>query len=115
MADDALISLRYARRFLDGRGLTWNDGEWVEGYSNLGWILLTSLLGRTGLDLILVVRILGVTSCVAAVAAVEKAPRITQGDQRVVGHEREKGACVHEQRGGGQRDQQEGFPRDFLR
>jgi hypothetical protein len=33
LADDALISLRYAARLLDGHGLTWTDGETVEGYS----------------------------------------------------------------------------------
>ena len=27
ISDDALISLRYAQRLLDGGGLTWNDGE----------------------------------------------------------------------------------------
>src|SRR5262245_30143072 len=31
--DDGFISLRFARRLAEGRGLTWNDGERVEGYS----------------------------------------------------------------------------------
>jgi len=61
--DDALISLRYARRLLQGHGLTWTDGEAVEGYSNLLWVLLSSLLGSAGIDLIVAVRILGV-ACV---------------------------------------------------
>src|SRR5690606_2465390 len=39
MADDAFISLRYSERFLQGKGLTWNDGERVEGYSNITWVL----------------------------------------------------------------------------
>lgn len=59
LADDALISLRYARRFLEGSGLTWTDGKPVEGYSNLLWIILTSGLGYIGFDLIVSVRILG--------------------------------------------------------
>ena len=42
IADDALITLRYAERLLDGHGLTWNDGERVEGYSNLLWLQLTA-------------------------------------------------------------------------
>ncbi len=29
--DDSLISLRYAKRLLQGHGLTWTDGEVVEG------------------------------------------------------------------------------------
>jgi hypothetical protein len=60
LSDDALISLRYADRFLEGKGLTWTDGRPVEGYSNLSWILLASLLGAFGADLIHAVRILGV-------------------------------------------------------
>lgn len=35
MADDAFISLRYAERLAAGNGLTWTDGERVEGYTNL--------------------------------------------------------------------------------
>jgi arabinofuranosyltransferase len=62
--DDALISLRYARRLLEGHGLTWTDGDAVEGYSNLLWVLLSSLLGSLGIDLIVAVRILGV-ACIA--------------------------------------------------
>lgn len=59
ISDDALISLRYAQRFLAGQGLTWTDGLAVEGYSNLLWILLASALGWLGLDLITAVRLLG--------------------------------------------------------
>lgn len=58
-AGDALISLRYARRLAQGRGLTWNDGEWVEGYSNLLWVLLVAAGARLGLDPIEVARGLG--------------------------------------------------------
>jgi arabinofuranosyltransferase len=50
-ADDAFISLRYAERLLDGKGLTWNDGERVEGYSNLLWVLVVALFGKFGMDL----------------------------------------------------------------
>ncbi len=37
--DDAFISFRYARNLLEGRGLTWNPGEYVEGYTNFLWVL----------------------------------------------------------------------------
>src|SRR5690606_41903524 len=43
LSDDALISLRYAERFIQGRGLTWDDYEKVEGYTNLLWVLLCSI------------------------------------------------------------------------
>lgn len=62
LADDALISIRYADRFLHGHGLTWNDHEYVEGYTNLLWVLGTSFLGLSGIDLITAVRILGLLS-----------------------------------------------------
>ena len=45
IVDDAFISLRYADRLVAGEGLTWTDGERVEGYSNLLWVLATALLG----------------------------------------------------------------------
>lgn len=59
LSDDALISLRYADRLVDGKGLTWTDGTPVEGYSNLLWVLLTALLHAMGMDLIVAARLLG--------------------------------------------------------
>jgi arabinofuranosyltransferase len=75
IADDTLISLRYSERLLMGKGLTWNDGERVEGYSNLLYVLLCALLGRVGLDLVLASRLLGLACAGAAVAAVVTAYR----------------------------------------
>ncbi len=59
IADDAFISLRYAERFAQGLGLTWNDGERVEGYSNLLWVLANALLYSSGVDLVTACRALG--------------------------------------------------------
>lgn len=73
--DDSYISMRYAERLLAGRGLTWNDGEYVEGYSNLLWVLATALLGALGLDLVDATRVLGLSGALAAVAAVAWAYR----------------------------------------
>lgn len=70
ISDDALISLRYSRRLIQGHGLSWNPGERVEGYSNLLWILCTSLLGLAGIDLIHAVRILGFLGMSASIWAV---------------------------------------------
>lgn len=69
MADDAFISLRYSRRLLDGEGLTWDDFERVEGYSNLTWVLLCALLGALGVDLVFAARLLGVLSSLGVLAA----------------------------------------------
>jgi hypothetical protein len=63
ISDDALISLRYASRLLDGHGLTWNDGERVEGYSNFLWVLASAGIGPLmrgmGLDMLEGLRVLG--------------------------------------------------------
>ena len=59
LTDDALISLRYADRLVDGHGLTWTDGDRVEGYSNLTWVLANALLHLFGVDLIVACRLLG--------------------------------------------------------
>jgi len=68
--DDAFISLRYVQRLLEGRGLTWTDGERVEGYSNLLWVLACAALGALGIDLVLAARVLGVGGSAAALFAV---------------------------------------------
>lgn len=41
--DDAMISMRYADNWVHGRGLVWNEGEQVEGYSNLLMVLLMAV------------------------------------------------------------------------
>lgn len=68
--DDAFISLRYVQRLLEGHGLTWTDGDRVEGYSNLLWVLACAALGALGIDLMLAARALGTAGSVAALCAV---------------------------------------------
>src|SRR5262245_49981338 len=67
--DDSFISLRYSWRLLHGLGLTWTDGERVEGYSNLLWVLLVSGLGAFGHEPVLVARVLGFSCTVAVLVA----------------------------------------------
>jgi len=62
IADDSLISLRYAARLVAGQGLTWTAGERVEGFSNLTWVLANALLHALGIELITSSRILGMAS-----------------------------------------------------
>jgi len=40
--DDAYTSLRYVKNFLEGKGLVFNEGERVEGYTNFLWIMILS-------------------------------------------------------------------------
>lgn len=74
-SDDAFISLRYSERLLAGEGLTWTDGERVEGYSNLLWVLLCAGLGGTGLDLVVAARLLGAVATVIGLFALARALR----------------------------------------
>jgi hypothetical protein len=67
--DDAYISLRYSMRLLEGKGLTWTDGEAVEGYSNLLWVLGCAALGGLGLDLVDAARVLGLLCGALAIGA----------------------------------------------
>ncbi len=69
LSDDALISLRYARRLLDGHGLTWTDGPAVEGYSNLLQVLACAALGALGLELVDAARAVGLGASAAWIGA----------------------------------------------
>jgi hypothetical protein len=69
-SDDAFISLRYADRLLEGKGLTWTDGERVEGYSNLLWTVSTAALGALGLDLVTAGRAACLLGSIAALWAI---------------------------------------------
>lgn len=62
--DDSFISYRYARNLVDGKGLVYNEGERVEGITNLGWTLLIAASIAAGFAPEPVGTILGVTSSV---------------------------------------------------
>ncbi|MFN3241333.1 MAG: hypothetical protein ACE37K_07430 [Planctomycetota bacterium] len=74
-SDDSFISLRYSERLLHGDGLTWTDGEAVEGYSNLLWVVLTAALGALGLELVTAARVLGALCTVLALWSLAAALR----------------------------------------
>ena len=74
-ADDAFISLRYAKRLNAGEGLTWTAGHPVEGYSNLLWILLIAGVGRLGVDLVIATRALALLCTIATLGAIVHATR----------------------------------------
>jgi arabinofuranosyltransferase len=48
LCDDAFIAFRYARNLVDGRGLVFNPGERVEGYTDFLWVLELAGLWRLG-------------------------------------------------------------------
>ena len=50
LSDDAFISFRYVANFVNGHGLVFNIGEYVEGYTNFLWVLeLSVFLGLLGI------------------------------------------------------------------
>lgn len=67
VADDTFIHLTYARHFRDGAGLVFNLGERVYGTTSPLWTLALGVLGRTGVDLLLLSRILSVAAGLATV------------------------------------------------
>ena len=69
ISDDAYISFRYIGRLLEGQGLTFNDGERVEGFSHPLWIFLAAGCTRlTGLSVPDVARALGLVFSLATIA-----------------------------------------------
>lgn len=40
--DDAYISFRYGKNLMEGNGLVYNAGEYVEGYTNFLWVIITA-------------------------------------------------------------------------
>ena len=67
IADDAYITLRYARHWLAGLGPVWNPGERVEGYTSFLMLALVTALGSLGLDLVVAARLVDFVSLVALV------------------------------------------------
>ncbi len=65
--DDAYITLRYARNLIDGAGVVWNPGEYVQGYTNFLHLLLVSGLGGLGIDLVVASRVVGVAALLSLV------------------------------------------------
>ncbi len=59
ISDDAFIIFRYARHLAEGRGLVFNPGERVEGFTSLLWTVLLAGFHRLGVPLPLISRILG--------------------------------------------------------
>lgn len=65
--DDAFVYFRYADNLLFlGRGLVFNTGEWVEGYSSPLWMLLLTLLRALRVDWWLLIRLCAVAAWILA-------------------------------------------------
>lgn len=86
LADDEMVSMRYARNLVEGHRLVWNPGERaVEGYSNFLWTLWMAVLHLPGLPsskVSLLVMITGVVALLATLVAVDALARRLGPDLR---------------------------------
>jgi len=57
--DDAYISYRYAQNLVEGHGLVYNPGEYVEGYTNFLWTLLLAAGIKLGIGAELFSKLMG--------------------------------------------------------
>ena len=58
--DDAFIAYRYAENFSNGLGLVFNEGEYVEGYTDFLWVILLAGFHLLGAEIVICSQILGV-------------------------------------------------------
>ncbi|MCZ6508761.1 MAG: hypothetical protein O7A04_12050 [Acidobacteria bacterium] len=68
--DDAFISFRYAENWSGGRGLVYNPGEVVEGFSNPLWVALLATGKLVGLPVELAATLLGLAAGLASLGLV---------------------------------------------
>lgn len=62
VCDDAFISFRYADNLVRGKGLVFNEGERIEGYTNFLWVLLMAGGVRLGFDPVVFSQALGLVA-----------------------------------------------------
>jgi hypothetical protein len=62
VCDDAFITFRYVDNLLAGRGLVYNAGERVEGYTHFLWLCLITAWRALGVDPVMATRVLGLLS-----------------------------------------------------
>jgi arabinofuranosyltransferase len=71
--DDAFISFRYAKNFVEGNGLRWNIGEiGVEGYSNFLWTIIISIGLKLEIEPVLFSQIIGIIFFILSLLIVYK-------------------------------------------
>lgn len=74
--DDAFISLRYARNLAEHGQITWNLGEYSEGYTNFLYVLMTALPIKFGADPALTAQAINVIAALLLLLIQARAARI---------------------------------------
>src|SRR5262245_52550712 len=83
VSDDAFITFRYIQQFERGRGLVYNAGERVEGYTHFLWLLLLAALHRIGFDVVELGRYLPILFHVATLVVLFEWSRRRPGPARI--------------------------------
>jgi phage terminase large subunit-like protein len=68
VCDDIFITFRYVDQLLAGRGVVFNPGERVEGYTHFLWLIVLAALRRLGLDPAMLARYLPIAAFAAVLA-----------------------------------------------
>jgi hypothetical protein len=82
LGEDAFITFRYVRNLVAGRGLTFNEGEWVEGFSNPLWVLLLTPFEALGVRQHVAARLLSTGFLAVLVAGAWAAARRLGGESQ---------------------------------
>jgi hypothetical protein len=73
IAEDAFISFRYARNWVNGAGLVWNPGEApVEGYTNFLWVALAAGMLALGFDPLVGSQLLGIGASLVTLGRLQR-------------------------------------------
>ena len=81
VVDDAYISFRYAQNLADGKGLIFNPGERVEGYTNFLWVMITALGVKLGMDPVGLSKALGFGFAILSMLVVFRYAKVVYGQQ----------------------------------
>ncbi len=82
--DDAYIAFRYAENFAEGKGIVYNEGEYVEGYTCFLWVVLLAGLHKIGLNLPIASKILGVLFTFITIFLMSRIHKIIKGTHWLV-------------------------------
>ena len=83
--EDAFISFRYAQNLVEGRGLVFNPGERVEGYTNFLWTVMLAGGMALGADPVPLSRFMGMAASLLLVVLVFAVARNRDAERRTTG------------------------------
>jgi arabinofuranosyltransferase len=84
--DDAYISFRYAHNLVTGKGLVFNTGEYLEGFTNFLWVLILSPFEALGWDLFQVCEVLGTVLGITCLVITARFTAWINGERKTFSH-----------------------------